>query len=418
MYPPEVVDQILNLSAKGWGKKKIARELGISKTTVKRYLKQKGWSPYKSPNRPNKLQGLSGWLEETFLLHKGNCAVVLQELIRQHQITVHLRTIEKAVKPFRQKLVNETLATIRYETPPGKQMQIDFGSMRVKIAGELRKIFFFAATLGYSRRQYVQAFLHESQSAWLTGMEEAFQYFNGVTEQVLLDNARPLVSHHNSVTREVLFNPRFKAFSDYWKFKPKACAPYRARTKGKDERTVGYVKKNAIAGREFSSLEALHEHLAWWMREIADPRIHGTTGEKPLDRFEREEAMALQPLNGRPPFCLGREIHRIVHTDACIEVDTNFYSVPWHLIKQQVTVQLKETQISILHGANEVACHPICIGERQRCIDPHHLKGIVGAHLWRRPDQPSEIRKDIAVKPPEFLRPLSEYEAVAGGGWL
>lgn len=261
MYPPEVVDQILNLNAKGWGKKKIARELGISRNTVKRYLQQKGWVPYNRPNRPNKLKGMENWLEQTFLLHKGNCAVVLQELKRQHQIKVHLRTIEKAVKSFRQKLVNETLATIRYETPPGKQLQIDFGSMRIKIAGELRKVFFFAATLGYSRRQYVQAFLHERQSAWLTGMEGAFNYFGGITEEVLLDNAKPLVSSHNSATREVLFNPRFRAFADYWKFKPKACAPYRARTKGKDERTVGYVKKNAIAGREFTSIEALHAHL-------------------------------------------------------------------------------------------------------------------------------------------------------------
>lgn len=419
MYPPEMVDQILNLSANGWGKKQIARELGISRNTVKRYLHQKGWAPYKSPKRSNKLKGLSGWIEETFLLHKGNCAVVLQELGRQHQIKVHLRTIEKAVKPFRQKLINTALATVRYETPPGKQLQIDFGSMRVKIGGELSKIFFFAATLGYSRRQYVQAFLHERQSAWLNGIEEAFQYFGGVTEQVLLDNAKPLVSSHNPATREVLFNPRFRAFAEYWKFKPKACAPYRARTKGKDERTVGYVKKNAIAGREFTSLEALHEHLIWWMREIADPRIHGTTGEKPIERFEREEAAALQPLTQRPPFCFGRELHRVVHTDACVEVDTNFYSVPWHLIKQQVTVQLTETQISILHGPEEVARHPVCMGERQRSINPHHLKGIVGAHFLMENERSSEIQKDLLLaKPSEFLRPLSEYEAVAGGGWL
>lgn len=419
MYPPEVVDQILILNANGWGKKKIARELNMSRNTVKRYLQQKGWAPYKRPNRANKLQGLEKWLEETFLTHKGNCAVVLQELSRQHQIKVHLRTIEKAVKPFRQRLINETLATIRYETPPGKQLQIDFGSMQVKIAGNLQKIFFFAATLGYSRRQYVQAFLHERQSAWLAGIEAAFNYFGGITEEVLLDNAKPLVSNHNPVTREVLFNPRFRAFANYWKFKPKACAPYRARTKGKDERTVGYVKKNAIAGREFTSLEALHEHLIWWMREIADPRIHGTTGEKPIDRFVKDEAIALQPLNGRPPFCMSRELDRVVHTDACVEVETNFYSVPWHLIKQRVVVQLTESEVVVLHGVNEVARHPICLGEKQRSIHPEHLKGIIGTQLLIKNEQSLEKNQELAaIKLPEFLRPLSEYEAVINGGWL
>jgi len=78
---------------------------------------------------------------------------------------------------------------------------------------------------------------------------------------------------------------------------------------------------------------------------------------------------------------LGRELQRSVHTDACVEVDTNFYSVPWHLIKKEVTVQLTETEVKILHGTDEVASHPICIGERQRSINPQHLKGIIGANL-------------------------------------
>src|SRR3712207_9087744 len=90
-------------------------------------------------------------------------------------------------------------------------------------------------------------------------------------------------------TREVLFNARFHAFARCWDVRPVACAPYRARTKGKDERGVGYVKHNAIAGRGFASWAALEAHLAWWMREVADVRVHGTTGEAPIGRVEREE---------------------------------------------------------------------------------------------------------------------------------
>ncbi len=416
MESPEVVGKILILTQEGWGKKRIARELGIAPKTVTRYRRQQCWMPPRKPIRRKKLEELGTWLEETFRTHKGNAVVVQQELTRQHQVNVPLRTLQKAVQPFRQHLIAEALATIRFETPPGKQLQIDFGCVRIKIAGEVRKVHLFAATLGYSRRQYLQAFSHERQSSWFRGMEGAFRHFAGVTEEVLLDNARALVSIHNPLTREVVFNERFHAFAIYWKFKPKACAPYRARTKGKDERTIGYIKRNCIAGREFSSWENFEEHIAWWMREVADDRIHGTTGEKPIDRFLSGEVAALRPLEGRPPFCQTREYYRVVHTDACIEVDTNFYSVPWNLIKQSVTVQMSDQEVKILYGSDEVARHPACIGQRQRSINPKHLQGIVGAGLFEKEPPVAEFR--VLAKSIELLRPLAEYEAVVGGGWL
>ena len=213
MLIPEVVDQILALQKKGYGKKRIAKELGISSRTVRRYIAQQGWKPYKSPKRQKKLAGLTDWLEKSFYLHKGNATVVHQELIRQHGIHVHVCTVERAVKPFRRKLQIEAKATVRFETPPGKQLQIDFGTLTIQIGGELQRVHLFAAVLGYSRRQYVQAFLHQRQSAWFEGMEGAFRHFDGVPEQVLLDNAKALVMSHNPLTREVLFNDKLRAFA-------------------------------------------------------------------------------------------------------------------------------------------------------------------------------------------------------------
>ena len=400
------------MSSEGWGKRRIAKELGISSNTVSRYRRQKKWEPYSITKRIKKLDELNIWLEKMFCLHKGNAEVVRQELVCQHNIHASLRTVERAVKSYRQRAFAEDKATVRFETPPGKQMQIDFGSITIKIAGEPKRIYFFAAVLGFSRRQYVRAFIHERQSAWIEGLEGAFNHFGGVPQEVLMDNPKALVVSHNPMTREVIFNERLHTFARYWKFKPKACAPYRARTKGKDENTVKYFKYNAIAGREFSSWEALGEHIVWWTRDISDVRIHGTTGEKPIDRFRREEETVLQPLNGKPPFHLGREVQRSVHTDACIELDTNFYSVPWHLIKEEVTVQLSGTEVRILYDFEEVARHPTCIGERQRSINPQHLKGIVGANWCMKAPILS-----VPIKPAELLRPLAEYEAVAGGGW-
>jgi hypothetical protein len=191
---------------------------------------------------------------------------------------------------------------------------------------------------------------------------------------------------------------------------------HRCATKGKDERGVGYVKRNAVAGHGFDSVEALEAHLVRWMREVADPRVHGTTGEPPLQRFERAEAAALKPLAAKAPFLQVRELTRRVHTDSCIELDTNRYSVPWKLIGETVTVIVAERQVRAMYAGQEVACHAQSPLRRATIIDRRHLVGIVGARfagvtwLTPMPATPPSV-------PAELLRPLEQYEAVLGGAW-
>src|SRR5690242_13664474 len=319
MQTPEEVAAMLRLKALGWGIKRIAKELGCSHMTVRRYVSEGGWVPYRGSGRPRALAGLEGWVAERFRRHAGNADVVRQELLAEIGIKLSLRTIEREVAPLRRELVAEARATLRFETPPGRQMQIDFGERRVMIGGGSVKLYLFVATLGYSRRLYVRAFRNERQESWFAGLEDAFRHFGGVPEEVLFDNDRGLVVRHDRATREVEFNARLHAFAKHWRFRPRACAPYRARTKGKDERGVGYVKKNAIAGRAFASWAALEAHLAQWAREIADQRVHGTTGEVPIERFRRAEADALRPIAGIPPFAAVRELVRKVQADCAIE---------------------------------------------------------------------------------------------------
>jgi transposase len=419
MQTPEDVQAMLKLASLGWGAKRISRELGCSRNTVRSYLRQGGWQPYQSPHRPGRLTPHRDWLAERFRQHRGNCDVVRQELQREHGVMVSLRTVERAVAHLRREVLAQTAATVRFETPPGHQLQIDFGTVRMPIADESIKVHLFVATLGYSRRTYVAMFLHERQSAWLQGLEGAFRHYGGTTREVLVDNARALVNEHDAQTREVAFNDRFHAFCRYWGVTPRACAPYRARTKGKDERGVGYVKRNAIAGHRFASLEELQAHLVRWMREVADVRVHGTTAEPPIDRFERDERRTLAPLAAKAPFLQVRELSRRVHTDACIELDTNRYSVPWKLIGETITVVVAERQVRVLYAGQEVACHAQNAGRRTSIIERSHLAGIVGAHLvgvsWlARPNSAAAPAPDA---PAELLRPLAEYETALGGGW-
>ena len=201
-------------------------------------------------------------------------------------------------------------------------MQIDFGQRRVEIGGVPRQVSFLVATSGYSRRIHVRAFAGARQEHWFEGLQSAFAAFGGVPEEVLPDNARALIPSHDAASREVVVDPKLHAFARHRGFQVEACAPYRPRTKGEDERGVGCVKGNAVAGRAFESLPALEAHLEAWIRKIADPRVHGTTGEAPGLRFARDEAGKPKALAHCGPFMAMREPSRRVVPDCAVEMDS------------------------------------------------------------------------------------------------
>jgi hypothetical protein len=178
------------------------------------------------------------------------------------------------------------------------------------------------------------------------------------------------------------------------------------------------VKKNAIAGHAFASWEAFEAHLAKWEREVANVRVHGTTGEAPIARFERDEAHRLKPLGSRPPFGALRELSRMVGNDCAVEIDTNSYSVPWRLIGERVAVTLAAGEARIRHGAREVAVHRQAEGRRQRVVDRAHLDGVAGvAGRDGAVRRPAIEAAPVAPPPPTLLRPLAEYEAAIGGSF-
>ncbi|MCK1607163.1 helix-turn-helix domain-containing protein, partial [Bradyrhizobium sp. 166] len=152
MKTPDDVAEMMRLRACGWGVKRIARQLGCSHHTVKDYVAAGGVKPFKSPERKKQLDGLEGWLRERLIRHRGNADVVRQDLLAERGVAVSRRTLQRAVQPYRQALKAEALATTRFETPPGRQLQIDFGERLVEIGGAKVKAFVFVATLGHSRR--------------------------------------------------------------------------------------------------------------------------------------------------------------------------------------------------------------------------------------------------------------------------
>jgi transposase len=416
MQTPEEVLVMRQLLERGWSRRRIAAELGISRNTLDRYLALGDWQPYSTANRSGLLDGHREWLQQQFEQHHGNAEVVRQELVKQKGIQVSLRTVERAVQTWREALRQSAQATVRYETRPGKQLQADFGELWVPIGGVRTKVHICVLTLGYSRRQLIRVYRHQRQRHWLQALEEAFRCWGGIPEDVLVDNAKALITLHNPRTDELVINPVFAAFARHWGFRPRACWPNRPQTKGKDERGVGYVKRSGIAGHRFDTWGQMESHLEWWNREIADLRIHGTTGERPLDRFQRAEAAALMALNGKPSYLAEQEFSRRVARDCCVQVEGNWYSVPAALVRQNVMVQIRDQQVVIRQGGRIVARHTRQeANQRSRQVIAGHWAGLVPQRAIEaaQADGLAEVVTLDAVRRSSLARPLSDYAAVA-----
>jgi hypothetical protein len=183
--------------------------------------------------------------------------------------------------------------------------------------------------------------------------------------------------------------------------------PYRARTKGKTESGVKYVKRNALAGRAFASFAALEQHLAAWMLD-ADQRVHGTTHETPLDRFLRGEQAVLRPLPARPLPRREQRVRRRVAHDAFVDIETVRYSVPYRLVREHVDVAVGDDAVQIFHGTTLVATHRRVREPYARVLDPAHVAG-----LWRV--TPTDTASADVVPLAPLGRTLEVYADVLGG---
>lgn len=220
--------------------KDIALELGVHPRTVRRALDRKG-APAREPQKVvSKLDPHKATVDRLLANGVWNAKVILREIqaagyAGSYTILRDYIQPKRALRPGR--------ATVRFETAPGEQLQNDWGEVEVELAGQPTKVFFSVNTLGYSRRFHF--WCTDSQDAEHTyeGLIRCFEYLGGVTHDVLVDNQKSAVlvpSNHG----QPRFNERFLDLAAWYGFSPKACRPYQAQTKGKDERMVGYIKSN------------------------------------------------------------------------------------------------------------------------------------------------------------------------------
>ena len=186
---------------------------------------------------------------------------------------------------------------VRFETPPGHQAQVDFAHFRFPWGRRWALLL----VLGFSRLLWLRFFERQDMRTLFEGLEEAFRFLDGVPKEILFDQMRSvIVEDRRWEGGPLVENPEFVRFAHHWQFRARACRPYRAKTKGKVERPIRYVRDNFVYGREFLNDEDLDAQLERWLREVANVRHHRTIQQRPLERFEHEERGALGPLAQRP----------------------------------------------------------------------------------------------------------------------
>jgi transposase len=371
MLRKEDLAVIKSLKQRGVYQKDIALELGVHPRTVSRALKRDGVPKRERKRSGSKLEPYQPKIDQ--LLSEGvwNARVILREIqvlgySGGYTILRDYIQPKRALRPGR--------ATVRYETQPGQQLQSDWGEVIVEVAEKPSKVHFIVNELGYSRRFHFWCTNSEDAEHTYEGLIRSFEYFGGVTQEVLVDNQKCAVLEHPSQGKPY-FNERFVDLSGHYGFIPRACRPYRARTKGKDERMVGYIKGNFfVRYRAFESWAHLNQLAEKWLAEEADPRLQGTVKEVVSERFEREKP-SLKTLPGVRYDTSYYELRRVAW-DGYIDVRGNRYSVPANLVGQQVAVRIGlDGLLRVYQAETLVATHTLRQAqEGWSTVAAHHVE--------------------------------------------
>jgi len=407
------VHDIEELKRQGLSIRAISRLTGYCRKTVRKYLIQPDSVPVYGPRekQPGKLEGFKPYLEDRMRAGVWNARVLLREL-RERGYSGGYTLLTDWLRPQRESA--RMVAVRRFETPPGKQAQVDWGHLgTLEINGEERKLWGFTFTLGYSRTMMAEAAVDQKLGTLLRMHEEAFRQLGGVPEEILYDRMKT-VWLDTDERGEIVWHPVFLDFARYWGFTPRLCRPYRAQTKGKVESGVKYIRRNflcGLQGREPSCLSDLNGQLRSWMWEVANQRVHGTTHEQVAARWDVDQR-SLQPLDGRPPYPDIDDELRKVARDAYVSWQGSRYSVPWEYAGRSVWVRERGRDVEVQYGRERIAVHSQAQRKHAVVTQTEHHRGIP---LGARQERKILIRiQDTA--PVVEIRPLAAYESVAVGG--
>jgi len=363
---------IHDLHRQGLGISAIARASGHDRKTVRKYLKLGLAAPAYGPRlaRPGLLAPFEDYLSERVRAHPGLSGKRLMRDIK----TLGYKGGYSAVTDFLRRVRPDPSPgfEVRFETPPGRQAQVDFAQFRTEFADEpgvVRILWLFTMVLGHSRWLWGRFCLHQDQGTVLGCHIDAFEAIAGSPGEVLYDRMKTAVigEDGDGVTQ---FNTSLVALLSYYDAVPRACRPYRAKTKGKVERPYRYIRQDFFLGRNFRNLEDLNQQFTHWRQEIANARRHATTNRIVEEAFAAEKPH-LTDLSRHPYNAVLIEERRVTR-DGMISFGGNLYSVPDSTRKRVLDVQGHPKELRIYEAGIEVARHGLLEGRNQRSLDPRH----------------------------------------------
>jgi len=388
---------IVALRGHGWSQRRIARELGIDRQTVARYVKRASREPpleavdvgsesnpaistagSDSSNPAISTAGSIGRKSHcepfreviTGKVEQGLSAQrIWQDLGVEHDFAGSYESVKRFVRRIRS---TRPLPFRRMECEPGAEAQIDFGTGApiITAEGKRKKSHVFRIVLSHSRKAYSEVVFRQTTDNFLSCIENALWYFGGVTKALVIDNLKAAVTKADWFDPEI--NPKIQAFCEHYGTLILPTRPRMPRHKGKIERQVGYVQGNALKGRTFASLQDQNRFLLDWETQTADTRIHGTTRKQVGKVFQEVERPTLQPLPVER-FSFFHEAQRMVHRDAHVAVDKAYYSVPPEYVGRPVWARWDTRTVRIFNQRMEQVAFHIKREEGRFSTDPAHI---------------------------------------------
>jgi transposase len=375
VYDDEVWSLIREMREKGISVTDIVKQLGIDRKTVRRYMNSDKVPRPSQRNRKSKLNPVRPIIK--MLIDKYNLSSVriLEEIWKwgyQGSSTIlkeQCRTIrkERSIK-----------AVYRFETEPGIQAQVDFGSFgTIEVDGRLRKLYCFSYVLGYSRMRYVE-FITDISTQNLIRLHindiNAFRYTGGITSEILFDNMKQVVLERRKSVGESKFNSDFMSFSDHYGFTIRLCYPHCPQTKGKVENSIKFIRNNFFNGREFSSLQDINIQCSQWLEKV-NSRVHGTTGRVPTELLNEEH---LHPVDAIPEFIYTIKTERKVSRECFVHYNGNRYSFHWKHAGRVASVEEEGSTLKIKVG-DDLYEHDILPGTGRISRKEEHFEGLLTA---------------------------------------
>jgi transposase len=380
----------------------IAAALQLDERTVSKWIDVEKYQSRKTTKRKSKLDAFKSTIVRLLAEHPFTAAQLLHRL-RESGYTGGYSILKAFVQHVRP---SPAPAFLTLHFAPGQSAQVDWGSAGFLPVGHTqRRLSFFIMVLCYSRKLYVEFTLGQTQEHFLACHQQAFEYFNGVTAEVIVDNCKTAILSH-PVGQPAVPHPRYLDFARHYGFAIKACGPRKAHEKGRVEKAVHYVKQNFLAGLQLSSLEAINAAARRWMDEVANVRVHGETHQTPQELFASEQS-SLHALTLKPyePAVL----QTVLVSQRCrVTFDTNRYSVPPAFAGKTLMLKIYPARLVLYHQDRVIAEHVRSYDRYQDFEKPEHVEELLAQRRQARQQQ--LLTRFLALSPraKEYYQRLEE----------